>query len=104
MVASVETPQWLSEPLEMALECSYVGEERAIRERVVQFDLGGEQYISFVPGDSVHPEKKLMLVNAIATLSDGSYLVELPAETLTTGMRIKVRQDAPELIHDPRRR
>ena len=68
-------------------------------ERAVQFEVGGRKYMSLVPADSVDAERKTLSVSIFGSLSDGSYLVELPAETFTSGPRLQIQKDAPELIH-----
>ena len=94
-----EMPKWISPPQRGSLKCIYVGKGDMEWERAVQFEVGGRKYMSLVPADSVDAERKTLSVSIFGSLSDGSYLVELPAETFTSGPRLQIQKDAPELIH-----
>ena len=94
-----EMPKWISPPQRGTLKCIYVGKGDVDWERAVQFEVGGRKYMSLVPADSVDAERKTLSVSIFGSLSDGSYLVELPAETFTSGPRLQIQKDAPELIH-----
>lgn len=96
-----EMPQWISPPQQGTLKCVYVGKGDVDWERAVQFEVGGRRYMSLVPAESVDPDRKTLRVNIIGSLTDGSYLVDLPAETFTSGPRLQIQKDAPELIYAP---
>ena len=97
----VEIPNWISPPKRMALKCTYISDRSAAPERMVKFKVGGKVYTSFVPVDAVDSSRKQMFVYAVGSVKDGSYLLDLPSDTFTTGARLKVSRDAPELIYDP---
>lgn len=96
-----EMPKWISPPQQGTLKCIYVGKGDVDWERAVQFEVDGRKYLSLVPVDSVDAERKTLSVNIIGSFKDGSYLVDLPAETFTSGPRFQIRGDAPELIYAP---
>ena len=96
-----ETPEWISPPQPGELACTYVGKGLAFMEHTVQFIVDGRTYTSFVPEDTVDAEKKTMSVRVVGSLKDGSYLIDLPSDTLTSGTRLKIQKGAPELIYDP---
>ena len=96
-----ETPEWFSPPRPGALTCTYVGEGTALPEHTVQFMVDGRSYTSFVPVGAVDAERKRMRVSIVGLLKDRSYLIDLPSDTLTSGTRLKIKEGAPELIHDP---
>ena len=97
----VEIPKWFSPPRLMALKCTFISEKNSAPEHVVRFEVGGKSYTSVVPMGAIDPERQRIFVYAIGASKDGSYLLDLPSDTFTTGSRIKVRRDAPELVHDP---
>ena len=97
----VEIPEWISPPKLMALKCTYISDKSAAPERMVKFEVGGNAYTSFVPVSAVDPSRQQMFVYAVGSVKDGAYLLDLPSDTFTTGARLKVSRDAPELIYDP---
>ena len=96
-----EMPKWISPPQRGTLKWIYVGKGDVEWERAVQFEVDGRKYLSLVPVDSVDAERKTLNVSIIGSFKDGSYLVDLPAETFTSGPRFQIRGDAPELIYAP---
>ena len=66
-------------------------------EYLVQFKVHGEQFVSFVPRKYVNFEKKQMFGVVFAEY-EGNLLVELPAETLTSGPRMRVPEDEIESL------
>ena len=96
----VEIPDWISPPRLMALKCTYISERNSSPEHIVRFEVGGKSYTSVVPTGAVDPVHQRVFVYAIGASKDGSYLLDLPSDTFTTGSRIKVSRDAPELIYD----
>ena len=100
MFRKLEIPKWISPPRQGTLRCIYVGEGSTSMEFTVQFKVNGHTYTSFVPTEAIDQKKKEMSIHVIGSLSDGSYLVDLPSDTLISGTRIKVPKDDPELIHD----
>ncbi len=101
MLEKLETPNWISPPQQGALRCSYVDDEKSSIEFAVQFKVNGHTYTSFVPAEAVDLNKKRISIHIIGSLKDGSYLIDLPSDTLTSGTRLKIRRDDPELIYDP---
>lgn len=96
-----ETPRWITPPQLGKIVCTYVGRSDLDGEHTVQFEVNGRSYISFVLTEVVDTEEKLMNVSVVGSLSDGSYLIDLPSDTLTSGTRLKVKKGAPELIYAP---
>lgn len=82
-------PQWRPEPELVWISCKTVRELPQLREFIVQFDMMGEEFTSFVPERFVDFQNK-RIPGAIIADVDGGVLVDLPAETLTSGVRIKV--------------
>ncbi len=95
-----EMPEWISPSRPGLLKCSYVGRGDLPSQRCVQFEVEERLYTSLVPVESVDAERNAMSVSIFASLKDGSYLVNLPAETLTSGTTLQIRRDDPQLIHD----
>ena len=98
-MAHFETPEWISPPRSGELECVYVGRGDVDWQFAVQFDVDGYLYTSLVPAEAVDPVRKRLRIKIIGSLKDGSYLVDLPAETFTSGPRLQIRKDAPVLVH-----
>ena len=97
-----EIPKWLSPPQSGALKYTEISKETdPIGEYAVRFKINGRSYLSFVLAEDIDTERKLMRISVIGFLNDGSYLIELPRETLTSGNRMKVQKGAPELVYDP---
>ena len=101
MLEKIEVPEWISPPRRGALQCTFVGDDQSSIEFPVQFKVNGHTYTSFVPAETVDLERRRVLIHIIGSLKDGSYLIDLPSDTLTSGTRLKVRRDDPELIYDP---
>ena len=97
----IEIPEWISPPQPGELVCTYVGKGLAYMEHTVQFMIDGRTYTSFVPEDTVDADRRTLAVRVVGSLNDGSYLIDLPSDTLTSGTRLKIQKDAPELIYDP---
>ena len=101
VLGKIEIPEWISPPRQGALQCTYVDKDVSSMECTVQFKVNGNTYTSFVPTEAVDLQEKRISIHVIGLLSDGSYLVDLPSDTLISGTRIKVHKDEPELIYDP---
>lgn len=101
MLGNIEIPEWLSPPQQGALQCTYVDEDVSSMECTVQFKVNGHIYTSFVPSEVIDVKAKRISVYVIGSLQDGSYLVDLPSDTLTSGTRLKVHKGDPGLIYDP---
>ena len=93
---------WISPPQPGALKYTEISSESdPIGEYVIRFMVGDRSYLSSVLAEDLDLERKLLRVSLIAHVEDGSYLVSLPRETLTSGTTVKVWEDAPELVYDP---
>ena len=101
MLGRIEIPEWLTPPRPGALKCTYVGDDESSIEFPVQFKVNGNIYTSFVPAEAVDFDKGQIFIRIIGSLNDGSYLIDLPSDTLTSGPRLKVHKDDPHLIYDP---
>ena len=96
----LEKHEWISPPLQGSLKCYYVGRGDVEWQRAVQFEIDERKYLSLVPKEAVDEEQKTMMISIVGSLEDGAYLIDLPAETLTSGPRLRIRKDDPILIHD----
>ena len=84
-----QVPTWRPEPERVWIKCQAVRQSGHTGELVVQFEVNGEQFTSFVPEKFVDADKKRILGFIVADF-EGSRLVDIPAETLTSGPRILV--------------
>ncbi len=96
----LEMPEWIWPPWPVSLKCSYVGRGDVEWQRAVQFEIDERKYTSLVPAEAVDEEHETMTVSIIGSLNDGTYLMDLPAETLTSGPRLRIRKDDPILTYD----
>ncbi len=97
-----EMPEWISPPQPGALRYTDISNDTdPIGEYVIRFEVNGRSYLSFVPAGYIDHERELMRVSVVGLLKDGSYLIELPSDTFTSGNRMKVQKGAPELVYDP---
>lgn len=86
----IEIPRWRFEPELVWLRCQIIKKHpHTDKEFIVQFKTNGEQFVSFVPSRFVNLEKSGIGACIIADVS-GGVLVEIPAETLTSGARMVV--------------
>lgn len=88
-------PELKDEPEPVWIALQEVKELSYPEECLVQFKVHGEQFVSFVPRKYVDLEKKLMYGVVFAEY-EGNLLVDIPAETLTSGPRIRVPKDEIE--------
>jgi len=96
----LEKHEWIWPPLQGSLKCYYVGRGDVEWQRAVQFEIDERKYLSLVPKEAVDEEQKTMMISIIGLLEDGTYLIDLPAETLTSGPRLRIRKDDPVLVYD----
>ena len=96
----LEKHEWIWPPLQGSLKCYYVGRGDVEWQRAVQFEIDERKYLSLVPKEAVDEEQETMTVSIIGSLEDGTYLIDLPAETLTSGPRLRIRKDDPVLVYD----
>ncbi len=85
-----QVPTWRSEPKQVWIKCQVVNSSGHPGELVIQFVANGEQFTSFVPEKFVDAANKRLMGFIVADFDD-SWLVDIPAETLTSGPRIRIR-------------
>ena len=82
---------WISPPQPGALKYTEISSESdPIGEYAIRFTVNDRSYLSFVPGEYLNFKRRLLHVSVIASVEDGSYLVSLPRDTLTSGTTMKV--------------
>ena len=82
-------PQWREQPEPVWVICQQVSESTHPDEVVVQFKNNGDEYTAFVPRKFVDIENRRLQAFIVADYDD-SWLVDIPAETLTSGSRIRI--------------
>jgi hypothetical protein len=73
-------------------------------ELAIQFKVNGERYVAFVPVELVDREQRAMMVLIVGRWPDGSYLVQLPSDTINGGSKVRVPPGVligPTPNHDP---
>lgn len=85
--------EWRAEPSQVWLQCSRMNSDiqqiRALNEIVVHFEINGSKYTAFVPEEFVDVEKRLISALIVADYGN-DYLLDLPVETLTSGVRFRI--------------
>ena len=84
-----KVPEWRDEPQQVWITCHEIRDLPQMEECVVLFRVNGEEFTSFVPKRFVDAQSKAMQ-GAIVAEFDGDLLIDIPAETLTSGPRILV--------------
>lgn len=92
-----QTPQWRFSPEPIWVLCEDVREVDDFKEFIVNFRANGKQCVSFVPERFVNLDAKLLQGYIIADVA-GGVLVDIPAETLTSGARILVQDSEREQV------
>jgi hypothetical protein len=92
-----QIPRWRLEPEPVWISCKSVKKLPQFKEVIVQFDANGEEFTSFVPEKFVNVEKKWLWGVIIAEF-DGGILVDIPAETFTSGPRIAVMDSEKDSV------
>lgn len=101
MGSVIEFAERIKPPLLADIKCTYIKEGTARGEHGVGFNVDGKSYISWVPESMVDVKNRTLRVIVAGLYKDGSRLVYLPAETLTTGRGLRISKNAPEMtIHD----
>ena len=77
-------------PQPVFLKCSKISEIPSEDEFVVQFQTQNGHYTSFVPKQDVDLPNRRMKALIVAEVEDG-VIVLMPAETLTSGPRLRVQ-------------
>ncbi len=85
----VKIPEWRQDPEPVLVNCLKVHEWPQFGEYIVQFENHEGHFTSFVPKQHVIPDGKFLHAFIIADVENG-VLVDIPAETLTSGPRIQV--------------
>ena len=80
-------------PEGVKINLSYVGPGMHPEERIVQFSIGGNQYVGWMPDYSVNETEKWLKAFIIADFDDGRWLIQIPDETLTSGARLFVPKE-----------
>ncbi len=86
-------PQWKVPPEPVQIKCTVIKDSGHPGELIVQFESKREKYTSFVPDFVVDRERQTIHAHIVAEVGPDAWLVDLPAETLTTGPRIRVDKD-----------
>ena len=97
MGSVVEWAKKIDPPLRADIKCTYIKEDTGPQEHGIGFEVDGKSYISWVPDITVDVENRTLRVIVAGSYKDGSYLVYLPADTLTTGRGLRISKDAPEM-------
>lgn len=95
----IEIPRWRPEPELVWIPCKTVRQLPDLKEFVVQFDIDGQEYTSFVPARFVDEDNSGLGACIIADVNAG-VLVDIPADTLTSGPRLLVRDEAALMPFD----
>ena len=85
-----EIPIRGSEPGQVWIQCQLVNDNVHPWELVVQFKVNGNQVTSFVRGRFVDTVNNTFQGIIVADFGD-SQLIDIPAETFTSGSRIRVK-------------
>lgn len=85
-------------PEGVKIDLSYVGPGMSSDERIVQFKIGGNEYVGWMPDYSVNESEKWLKAFIIADFDDGRWLIEIPDETLTSGSRIFVPKEDQDSV------
>ncbi len=87
-----QVPTWRGQPVPVWIQCQSVTRGGILLlpyEVAVHFEVDGEQFTSFVNEKFVDEGNKRLAGAIIADFND-SWLVDIPAETLTSGPRLLV--------------
>lgn len=96
--------KWKEAPEQVWLKCYRVNADiqmfRELNEIVVHFEIDGEKYTSFVPEEFVDVKRRLLSALIVADCGEGykDYLVDIPVETLTSGVRFHVPEAEKEKL------
>ncbi len=93
----ISVPVWRQEQEPVWIACQDITESPGTSELIVQFEANGENFVSFVPERFVDRESK-GLWGVIIADCPGAVLVEIPAETLTSGARILVQESEMQSV------
>ena len=92
-----QIPKWRMEPQQVWVNCQNIKESDLPEELIVQFKSNGEHFTSFVPKRFVNSAERRLQAIIIADVEEG-LLVDIPAETLTSGPRILVTDSEKEQV------
>ncbi len=81
------------EPQAVELSCETIEQGFLPREKSVILVVDGTEYLAFVPDSQVNEAKNTLNAILLGKWPDGTFLVELPGETLTSGSKLRVTQD-----------
>lgn len=89
----IEIPRWRAEVKPVWIYCKTIRPLPDGKETIVQFDLEGKEYTSFVQNRFVNHDNSGLGACIIADVSDG-VLVDIPSDTFTTGPRLLVKDES----------
>lgn len=92
-MAAPRIPDWKVPPEPVQIKCTVIRDSGHPGELIVQFESKREKYTAFVPDFVVDRERQTIYAYIVAEVDPDAWLVDLPAETLTTGPRIRVDKD-----------
>lgn len=92
----VRQPHWL-DPREVHIRTVEIRVGPGPGEYTVKIRINGDELISFVPSGSVNEQQQILRAVRIGEL-ESDWLIDLPAETLTSGPRIRVPKDQEETL------
>ncbi len=94
-------PVWRTDPESVWIHCKPIDWDaqpyQALGELVVHFSLGGKMYTTFAPRELIDVQRNLMQAAIIADCDD-DLLVQIPAETLTSGPRFLVSEVEESMV------
>jgi hypothetical protein len=93
----IKIPEWRLNPEPVLLNCLKVKDLPDQDECIVQFQTRDGHFTSFVPKQHVYPDEKRLKAVIIADV-DGGILVDIPAETLTSGPRLLILDGEKESV------
>ncbi len=93
----VKIPDYRAEPQPVLVNCLEVYRLPDDEEYIVQFQTLNGNFTSFVPKQHVIPEGKFLHAFIIGDVAEG-FLVDIPAETLTSSPRLLVRHSESDTV------
>lgn len=89
----IEIPRWRPEAKPVWIYCKTIRPLPDDQETIVQFDLDGKEYTSFVRNRFVNHANRGLGACIIADVP-GGVLVDIPSDTFTTGPRLLVKDES----------
>ena len=95
-----DTPRWRAEQKPVWIFCKNIKPLPQLHEFVVQFDADGQEFTSFVPERFVNLDNSGLGGCIVADVEAG-VLIDIPADTFTSGTRILVRNSEMDSVLMP---